>query len=223
MLVDAPAATCRARSAVGVDGVLHRTWRRGGRLGRCSASPPAGGRPGRARGRVIRGSVRPSRAACTPMHEELRDRPAQPAGRLLPVHGDADHRHARGRRRGLQPPDGRLRLRPAGRADQPADRPRPALPAEGPVGARAPGQPGLGRRRGLRRHLPRAAQRPAQARAPTPSCASWSAGCRAASSTATGRCGRSTSSRASRAAGSRSSPRPTTRWSTASRRSTSAP
>jgi hypothetical protein len=40
--------------------------------------------------------------------------------------------------------------------------------------------------------------------------------------TARGRCGRSTSSRASPTAASRSSPRPTTRWSTASPRSTSA-
>ncbi len=51
---------------------------------------------------------------------------------------------------------------------------------------------------------------------------SWSPGCRAAGWTAPGRCGRCTSSRASPTAASRSSPRPTTRWSTASAPSTSA-
>ncbi|CAA9335358.1 MAG: Wax ester synthase/acyl-CoA:diacylglycerol acyltransferase; Diacyglycerol O-acyltransferase, partial [uncultured Frankineae bacterium] len=91
------------------------------------------------------------------------DRPAQSPRRLLPVHGDADHGDARRRRRDVRAAGGGLRLRPAGRPHQRADRPRPALPAEGALHPRAARQPRLGRRRGLRRHLPRTAQRAAPA------------------------------------------------------------
>ena len=86
---------------------------------------------------------------------------------------------------------------------------------------RAAGQPGLGRRRGLRRDLPRAPLGAAAAghrraaagvRGPHPA---------AAAGPAPARCGRSTSSRGWPRAASRSSPSPTRRSSTASTRSTS--
>ena len=97
----------------------------------------------------------------------------------------------------------------------------PALPAADPAGPRPAGQPGVGRRRELRRDLPRAPLRPPAAgqrraaagvRRPDPA---------ARRSTATARCGRSTSSRGWPRAGSRSSPSRTRRSSTASTPSTS--
>ena len=103
----------------------------------------------------------------------------------------------------FEPPPAGLRLRPAGRADQPADRPGAALPAEGQVGPRPAGQPGLGRRPRVRRRPTTCAGPRCPSRATASSSRTWSAGCRAGSSTATGRCGRSTSSRASRTARSR--------------------
>ena len=86
-----------------------------------------------------------------------RGRPAQPAGRELPVRRGADHTDARRERGGLRGAEGRLRPRPAGRPDQRADRVRAALPPAGPRRAGPPRQPGLGRRRELRHRLPRAA------------------------------------------------------------------
>ena len=55
-------------------------------------------------------------------------------------------------------------------------------------------------------------------RAASASCSRWRPGCTRRRSTGTGRCGNCTSSRGSRTAGSRPTSRPTTRWSTASRR-----
>ena len=121
----------------------------------------------------------------------------------------------------FDPPERRLRLRPAGAAHLGPDRVRAALPPAGPRDPRPPGQPGVGRRRELRRHLPRAPVGPARSRAPTSSCRSSSPGSSRGRSTATARCGRSTSSRGWRRAGSRSSPSRTRPSSTASTPSTS--
>ena len=74
----------------------------------------------------------------------------------------------------------------------------------------------------LRPRLPRTPLRAAAPGHASTSCASWWPGSCPGRSTGTARCGRSTSSRGSRAAGSRCSPRPTRCWSTASRPSTSA-
>ena len=76
-----------------------------------------------------------------------------------------------------------------------ADRVRAPLPAADPVDPRAAGQPGLGRRRGLRRDLPRAPLGAAAAGHATSSCRSSSPGSSRGRSTGTARCGRSTSSR----------------------------
>ena len=98
----------------------------------------------------------------------------------------------------FDPPSRRVRLRPAGAAHLDPHRLRAALPPADPPGPRSAGQPGLGRRRGLRHHLPRAPVGAAQARAPTSSCRSSSPGSSRGRSTGAGRCGRSTSSRGSR-------------------------
>ena len=74
----------------------------------------------------------------------------------------------------------------------------------------------------LRPRLPRAPLGPAAAGLAASSCASWSPGSCRGRWTAAARCGRSTSSRGSRTAGWRCSPRPTRRSSTASTPSTSA-
>ena len=84
-----------------------------------------------------------------------------------------------------------------------------------------PRQPGLGRRPALRPRLPRTPLGAAASRDAWTSCASWSPGSSPGRWTGTGRCGRSTSSRGSRTAGSRCCPRPTRRSSTAPRSSTS--
>ena len=91
------------------------------------------------------------------LEEVRRDgRPVERARRVVPLHGGADDADAR-RRPGSLPAARRgLRLRPAGVADRGPDQPRPALPAKDPVGARPPGQSGLGGRQRLRHHLPRA-------------------------------------------------------------------
>ena len=70
--------------------------------------------------------------------------------------------------------------------------------------------------------VPRAPRDAARRPAATRSCASGSATTGPTASTATGRCGRSCCSTASRTAAGRSSPRPTTRWSTGSGRWTPA-
>ena len=103
-----------------------------------------------------------------------------------------------------------------------ADRVRAALPPAGPLGARAgwPTRSGWTTRTSTS-PTTYAAPR-CRDRAPTPSSPSSSPGCRAGRWTGPGRCGRCTSSRGCPTTGSRSSPRPTTRWSTASARSTSA-
>ena len=84
-----------------------------------------------------------------------------------------------------------------------------------------PGPPELGRRPAPEPALPRALDRAALARLRASSCRTWPAACSPSSSTATSRSGRSGSSRGSRTTASRCSRRPTTRWSTASRASTS--
>ena len=96
-------------------------------------------------------------------HDAWHGRPAEPARRVVPLLRGAHHADARRRRGRLQGAGRRLRPRAAGRADLAAHRLRAALPPAGALGARAAGQPGLGRRRGLRRHLPRA---PVRAAAP---------------------------------------------------------
>ena len=95
---------------------------------------------------------------------------------------------------------------------------RAAVPqAPAPLGAhRRPA--GLEARRAVRHRAPRAAQRAAQARAGSASCSSCARACTAPGWPGSGRCGRPTSSRACATAGSRCTPRPTTPWSTASRR-----
>ena len=89
-------------------------------------------------------------------------------------------------------------------------------------GPGSPGQPGLGGRHRVRHLVPCPPLGATQARLGRSSCGSCGPACSPARSTATGRCGRCISSRDSATTGSRSSPRPTTRWSTASARSISA-
>ena len=75
----------------------------------------------------------------------------------------------------------------------------------------------VGRRPGLRDRATTYAAPRSRVPVTTTSCASWSPGSPRARSTVAGRCGRSTSSRASRGAGSRSSPRATRSSSTVAR------
>ena len=116
-----------------------------------------------------------------------------------------------------------LRLRAARRPHHRADRARAALPAEGALHPRAPRQPGVGRRRGLRRHLPRAPQRAAEAGHRRPAARARRPADGAAARPQPAAVGDLPRRGARGRPGRRSSPRPTTRWSTASRRSTSAP
>ena len=100
-------------------------------------------------------------------------------------------------------------------------RPPAALPPEDARGARAAGQPGLGRRRVVRHHLPRTSGGPAEAGHRRAAARSSSPGSSSGRSTVATRSGRSTSSRGWSTTGSPSSPRRTTRSSTGRSPSTS--
>ena len=102
-----------------------------------------------------------------------------------------------------------------------APAPRAALPPEARLPARRDRPPAVDRRCQLQPRVPRARHRAAGARARRRSCARSPRACTRRRSTAPSRCGRCGSCTGSRAAASRSSPRPTTRSSTASRASTS--
>ena len=131
--------------------------------------------------------------------------------------GDADRRRGTTRRsRSSTPATSGFDYDRLRRADRATGSRSCRATASGCAGARAARQPGLGRRRALRPRLPRTPLGAAAAGQPSTSCASWSPGSCPGRSTGTGRCGRSTSSRGSRTAGSRCSPRPTRRSSTAS-------
>ena len=139
------------------------------------------------------------------------------AGRGVAVDADAQRDGRDLRARGV-----RVRLRQARAPGPGPDLVRAALPAARPDGAGTARQPGLGGRRRASTSATTYAGRRCPVPAAWTSCASWSrASCRGRS-TAAARCGRSTSSRASPTAGSRSCRSRTRCWSTASTPSTSA-
>ena len=132
------------------------------------------------------------------MTERLR-----PADMAFLVVESAEHPDAQRDAGGLRAADGRLRLRPAARAASATGSRSCRATGSGSARARAARQPGLGRRRGLRPDLPRA---PVGGAAPGLDGAGAGPGRPdhvPAARPRAARCGRCTSSRASRAAASR--------------------
>ena len=90
-------------------------------------------------------------------------RSAERPRRVLPLSGESHHPHACGRRADLRAAEQRVRPRPARRADPQPHRLRASIPPARALGARKPVEPCVGRRRDLRRRVPRAPLRPAPA------------------------------------------------------------
>ena len=131
-----------------------------------------------------------------------------------------DGRRRRARLRGRAGP----RARAGARARRPAPAPHPALPPAPAVARARRDEPGLGRRRAVRPRLARAPRRAAGAGRPRRAGRARRAGALAAPGPLAAAVGADRHRGRRRAASaSRCWPRCTTRWSTASRRSTSAP
>ena len=155
------------------------------------------------------------------IRRRVQPRPAHRPRRLLPRAREGRRPHARGL--GARVRRRPARLRGAARADRAAPAPGPPLPPEARVPAARAGAAGVGRRPALQHRLPRAPHGAARSPPASTSCGGWRAASSPSSSTARSRCGRSGSSTASATTASRWCARRTTRWSTASRASTSWP